>query len=118
MGDNSKRLKKKKKKILKVFFSRTNKPISMKLVTKLSTESFLGKEFQECSSKGLVALQRGKIQKLGLFIIFFSRTNGPEMIKFIWKILDIMLNQVVFFFNRSTWGLDDAIIEKIILEYI
>ena len=38
--------------------------------------------------------------------IFFSRTDGPEKLKFIWKLPDIVEIQVCS--NHDPWGYDEA----------
>ena len=76
-GDNSKRVKIHWK-FLKIFFSRTNGPNSIKLGTKYPWV----KGIQVCSNKGPGPLQRGDNHKnvkigWGHLKIFFYRTTGP-----------------------------------------
>jgi hypothetical protein len=76
-GDNSKRVKMHWK-FLKIFFSRTSRPNSIKL----NTHYPWVKGIQVCSNKGPSLLQRGDNYKnvkmgWGHLKIFFSRTTGP-----------------------------------------
>jgi hypothetical protein len=81
-GDNCK-IVKIHRKSLKIFFSRTSKPISFKLGTNHPKVM----EIQNCSNEGPGPLQRGgnyKNAKIGWahLKIFFSRTAGPGKSKF------------------------------------
>jgi hypothetical protein len=83
-------------KFLKIFFSGTSCPNSIKL----STNYFWVKHIQVCSNKGPGPLQKKgdnyKNVKMGWghLKIFFSRITGPEKLIFTWKLSDILENQV------------------------
>jgi hypothetical protein len=59
----------------------------------------LGKGNSSLFNRGLGLLQRGdnhKNVKIGLgHLKIFSRTTGPEKLKFIWKLSDIVQNKFV-----------------------
>jgi hypothetical protein len=81
-GDDSKRVKIQWQ-FLKIFFSRTSWPNSIKLGTNYSWK----KENQVCSNKGPGPLQRGDNHKnvkmgWGHLNIFFSRTTVPILTRF------------------------------------
>ena len=76
-GDNSERVKMHRQ-FLKIFFSRTSRPNSVKLGTNYPWM----KGNQVCSNKGPGSRQRGDNHRnvkmgQGLLKIFFSRTTGP-----------------------------------------
>jgi hypothetical protein len=91
-GDNSKKVKiRYTEHFLKIFFSRTSKPISIKLDTNYPWV----KEIQNCTNKAAGPLQRGDNHKnvkmgWGHLKIFGWRTTEPEELIFIWKLSDIM----------------------------
>jgi hypothetical protein len=69
-------------KILKIFFSRTSRPNSIKL----DTHHPCVKGIQVCSNKGPGPLQKGDNYKnvkmrWGHLKIFFSKITGPEKLK-------------------------------------
>jgi hypothetical protein len=80
---------------LKIFFSRTSCPNSIKLSTNYSWV----KHIQICSNKGSGPLQKGDNYEnvkmgWGHLKIFFSTITCPEKLKFTWKLSDILENQV------------------------
>jgi hypothetical protein len=88
-GDNSKTIKIHWK-FLKIFFSITSRPNSIKL----GTHHPCVKVIQVCSNKGPGPLQKGDNYKnvkmgWGHLKFFFSRITGLEKLKFTWKLSDI-----------------------------